>query len=126
MGFRGFMAASGTSALAAAGGGSPLAPAIDDCAEAGGVHSSEQNNVVKMILMGKSTTLQFCGVGSQLLSKALAGNFVKRQKHARRIAHRVTRALSEHRTKASTWLMTQLYPGVLADRNRWLLHASYR
>jgi hypothetical protein len=34
------------------------------------------------------------------------------QVHTRRIAHRVTRALSEYRTKAWAWLMTQLYSRV--------------
>jgi hypothetical protein len=63
MGLMGLMGTSGGSALAAAAVASPLAPAIDDCAEAGAVHSREQNNAVKMILMGKSTTLQFRGAG---------------------------------------------------------------
>jgi len=67
MGFTGFMGASGASALAAASG-SPLAPAIDDCAEAGAANSKEQNNAGKRILMGKSTTLQFRGVGALSLS----------------------------------------------------------
>jgi len=68
MGFTGFMAAGGASALAAAAGAAPLAPAIDDCAEAGGVNSREKNNAGKRILMEKSTTLQFRGAGAQRLS----------------------------------------------------------
>jgi hypothetical protein len=68
MGFRGLMGASGASALAATGGGSPLAAAIEDCAEAGAVHSKEQNNAGKRILMRKSTTLQFRGAGAQRFS----------------------------------------------------------
>jgi len=63
MGVMGLIGTNGGSALAAAAVASPLAPAIDDCAEAGAVHSTEQNNAVKMILMGKSTTLQFRGAG---------------------------------------------------------------
>jgi hypothetical protein len=83
MGFTGFMGAGGVSALAAAAGAAPLAPAMDDCAEAGAVHRSEQNNAGKMILMGKSNTIQFCGAGALSLSWALAGNFVRRQKRMR-------------------------------------------
>jgi hypothetical protein len=68
MGLMGLMGTSGGSALAAAAVASPLAPAIDDCADAGAVHSTEQNNAVKMILIRKSTTLQFRGAGAQRLS----------------------------------------------------------
>jgi hypothetical protein len=68
MGFTGFMGGSGASALAAAAVASPFAPAIDDCAEAGTAQSKQQNNAGKMILMGKSTTLQFRGVGPLNLS----------------------------------------------------------
>jgi hypothetical protein len=106
MGLMGIMGTSGGSALAATAVASPLAPAIDDCAEAGAVQSREQNNAVKMILMRKSTILQFRGAGAQRLSKALAGNFMMRQEHTRQIARGVTRALSEYRTKAWAWLVT--------------------
>jgi len=37
----------------------------------------------------------------------------------RAIAHRVAQALSEYRTKASTWLMTRLSSRVQASRNGW-------
>jgi len=67
MGFTGLMGASGVSALAAAEA-SPLAPTIDDCAEAGAVHNREQNIAGKRILMEKSTTLQLRGAGAQRLS----------------------------------------------------------
>lgn len=99
MGFSGFMGVGGVSALAAAAGAAPLAPAMDDCAEAGAVHSREQNNAGKMILMRKSNTIQFRGAGALGLSWALAGNFVRQQKCMRRIAHRVPQALNEYRRR---------------------------
>jgi len=67
MGFTGFMGAGGASAFAAAVA-SPLAPAIDDCAEAGAVHSREQNNAEKRILMRTSTALPFRGAEARSLS----------------------------------------------------------
>jgi hypothetical protein len=66
MGFTGLMGASGVSALAA--GASLPVPAIEDCADAGTVHSREQNNAEKKILMGKSTTLRLRGAGALRLS----------------------------------------------------------
>jgi len=69
MGFTGFIGASGASALAAAEAeASPLAPAIDDCAEAVAVHTRKKNNAGKRILMGKSTALQLRGAGALRLS----------------------------------------------------------
>ena len=67
MGFTGFMGASGVPALAAEET-SLFALAIDDCAEAGAVHSREQNNAGKRILMEKSTTLRVRGAGALRLS----------------------------------------------------------
>ena len=72
--------------------------------------------------MRKSTTLQFRGAGAQRLSWALAGNFVKRQKHTRGAARRVAQALNEHGTKAWAWLMTQLYSRVQAHHNNRPFH----
>jgi hypothetical protein len=67
MGVTGLMGANGASALAGAAEASPFALAIDDCAEPGAAHSREQNNAGKRILIGESTTLQFCEAGAQRL-----------------------------------------------------------
>ena len=60
--------ASGISPLAAVDVASLLAVATGDCAEASVAHSKKQNNAGKMILMEKSTTVQFCGAGARGLS----------------------------------------------------------
>src|SRR3984957_20207655 len=109
MGFTGFMGASGVAALAAAAEASPLAPAIDDCPEADAVHSREQNNAGKRILMEKSTTLQLRRGGALRLSLGLAGNFSDATKTYAPNRASCAQTLSEHGTKAWTWLMTRLY-----------------
>jgi hypothetical protein len=93
-GLTGFMGTGAASALAAAA--SPLAPAIDDCAEAGALQSREQNNAEKRIFMQTSTALPFRGEEARSLSWALAGNFVRRQNSRHRVAHRVALAMSEY------------------------------
>jgi hypothetical protein len=55
------LAVAGVLALASSAKASPLAVAIDDCAEASVAHSRKQNNVGKMILMGESTIIQLSG-----------------------------------------------------------------
>ena len=67
MGVTGFMGAGGASALAGEMEVSPFTLAIDDCAEAGAAHNREQNSAEKRILIGESTTLQFCEAGAQRL-----------------------------------------------------------
>jgi hypothetical protein len=72
---------------------SPLALVMDDCAEAGALHTRKQKIMRKRIVMGRSTTLQFRGEEARGWSKRLAGKLVVRQKHPRQITHRVAQAL---------------------------------
>jgi hypothetical protein len=53
--------------------------AIGDCAETAVAHSRKQNNVGKMILMAKSTTVQFSGAWAR-----------RRLRHAKKATLRVT------------------------------------
>jgi len=60
----------GASPLATTSAASPLAVAIGDCAETAVAYSKKQNNVGKMILMGKNTTVQFRGAWALELRNA--------------------------------------------------------